>query len=146
MSEDREIKRIAIQLLSRREHSVKELRCKLLNKSFASALIDAVLERLREEGWQSDARFAEAYVRMRTGNGFGPTRILQELSERGVDESLGMSLLNQDEAAWFSHASSAREKKFGEIIPDEFQLIAKQKRFLQYRGFTNSQINHALGD
>jgi len=144
MSDEKEIKHIAIQLLSRREHSMKELRRKLLDKSFSLVAVDDVLTRLKVEGWQSDSRFAEAYVRMRTNNGFGPIRILQELKERGVDESLFADLLDYDDSIWFEKAVSVYVKKFGEGVSDDYTIVAKQKRFLQYRGFTKEQIKYAM--
>jgi regulatory protein len=37
-----------------------------------------------------------------------------------------------------------RHKRFGSELPEDFKERARQARFLQYRGFTTDQINHAL--
>ena len=49
----------ALDLLARREHSGFELKQKLCVKNFASDEIAAVLEILKQKGFQSDERFAE---------------------------------------------------------------------------------------
>ena len=52
----------ALDLLARREHSVAELRAKLLVREFDSASIDEAIDQLVGEGLVSDARFADAFV------------------------------------------------------------------------------------
>jgi len=136
----KDVKRIAIGLLSRREHSVAELRRKLSDKSFALSVIDEVLPQLAAEGWQSDRRFAEVYVRMRAAKGYGPICITQELRERGIDSDLLTDVLDERDESWFISAKLVQQKKFPETDEETFAAIAKQKRFLQYRGFTSEQI------
>ena len=58
----------AVRLLARREHSRAELRQKLRLKHrneapLSDELLDAVLDKLVEDGYQSDKRFAELLVR-----------------------------------------------------------------------------------
>ena len=78
----------AMDLLARREHTRKELTTKLATKGFQDDVIEQTINRLTEEGLQSDERFTEAFVTMRTKKGQGPLRILKELQERGVKSSL----------------------------------------------------------
>ena len=76
---------VAIDLLSRREHSQLELRKKLVAKGFADDEVDELLLRLHEENLQSDERYAESYVRQRVDKGYGPIRIRQELRQKGCE-------------------------------------------------------------
>lgn len=132
----------AIRLLSRREHSCKELQQKLLARDFDSRLIDEVLTSLQAENLQSDDRFAEIYVRSKMHKGIGPVRLQQELRDHQVDDELIHRYL-QDQH-WQQLAVEVRQKRFGTILPEHFEERAKQMRFLQYRGFSAEQINGAM--
>ena len=128
----------AIQILSRREHSQLELAQKLQNKGFDKATIATVIGLLIAKNYQSDERFAEEFITMRFNQGKGPQLIIAELSQRGVR--------NADLSAYDWHASvkSIRETKYGAQIPNKYQKLAKQKRFLQSRGFSFDSINQAF--
>lgn len=132
----------ALDLLARREHSLHELRCKLLSREFSPSVIEEVLKKLVDHQWQSDERFTEAYIHVRKQNMFGSVRIRQELSERGVSNDMINSLLLDDDNEWIGLANSLRIKRFGDVKPTDFKERAKQMRFLQYRGFTMGQIKH----
>lgn len=135
-------RRIAMDCLARREHSVEELRRKLAARDFTPDAIDATLARLEQEGLLSDERFAQAFVAARHRRGQGPIRVRGELSQRGVPaELIAVSL---DGVDWHGAARAAREKKFGPELPGEYAEKARQARFLQYRGFDAEQIQGAL--
>ena len=104
------IRESAYRLLARREHSYKELQTKLKQREFDRDAIDAVLQDLIDEGLQSDARFAESYIRMRAMNGFGPERIPLELAERGVGQSLIDNAMANTEIDWQEYADTVYEK------------------------------------
>ena len=74
-------------MLARREHSAFAVRRKLQQKGIAESDIVEAIERLQKEGLLSDQRYAESYINMRRGKGYGPLRIALELRERGVAES-----------------------------------------------------------
>ena len=77
----------ALRILQYRFNSEHELRRKLAAKRFGDAEIDAAIERLRDEKWIDDERFAGAYVRTRAAKRVGPARIKRELSAAGVDRA-----------------------------------------------------------
>lgn len=134
----------AVNLLSRREHSQKELRTKLLKAEFELNEIDNTIDKLTKADIQSDARFAENYLRYRSQRGFGSVKIKLELKERGVDNDIINTAFDQAEIDWFKLANTVRNKRFGEQAPDNLKDRAKQQRFLQYRGFNHEQINESL--
>ena len=134
----------AVNLLSRREHSQKELRTKLIKAEFGLNEIDNTISKLTKADIQSDARFAENYLRYRSQRGFGSIKIKLELRERGVDNDIINTAFDQAEIDWFKLASTVRNKRFGEQAPDNLKDLAKQQRFLQYRGFNHEQINESL--
>lgn len=131
----------AMDLLARREHSRAELFRKLRSKDFTDDEIEMAVDQLALEGLQSDERFCESYINSRKLSGYGPTRIDQELQERGVDAAIVQCHLDFRDEFWLDLASNVREKKFGGESPADFNDKAKQMRFLQYRGFSNDIIN-----
>lgn len=139
----------ALELLTRREHSRKELRDKLAGK-FPDADFEALFERLDELNYQSDRRFAEVFARSRVQRGQGPLRIRRDLQQRGVENSLVESALEQAEADWFSLAAEQLQRKFrspvSSALPRDRQLKerARRQRYLAYRGFPADAIHWAL--
>lgn len=128
----------AMRMLVRREYSQLELRQKLQLKDFDSALIDSAINLLIEQNYQSDERFAEDFIIMRFNQGKGPIKISGELKQRGI-EYFDLSVFD-----WFALAQKIRMTKYGEDLPSAYKEIAKQKRFLQSRGFGFDQINQAF--
>lgn len=79
----------ALSLLSRRDHSVSELRLKLRRKGFEREEIDFALNRLTEMDYLDDTGFAEGLVRhCQHIRKLGPLRIRQELKSRGLSEEV----------------------------------------------------------
>ena len=135
------IRSITLGLLARREHSKFELENKLSNKGFALEDIKEVLKEFVAQGLQSDHRFTESYIRMRSNKGFGPVRIKLELLERGLDKEMVGDFLASFDLDWFELARISWVKKFGEKAPVDFKEKAKQLRYLSYKGFNNEHIN-----
>ena len=128
----------ALKMLMRREHSKLELFNKLKLKGYDDEIIDSAIIQLTEQNYQSDERFAEAFILMRFNQGKGPVRIASELKLRGI------SSFNLSDFDWFKSAKEIRKKKFGDLASSDFKEQAKQKRFLQSRGFSLDQINQSF--
>ena len=128
----------ALRMLMRREHSQLELLTKLQAKGFDISAINDSLLILIEQNYQSDERFSEAFILMRHNQGKGPLKIAFELKQRGINK------FNLDVFDWFKLAKEVRNKKFGDTPPQDFNDQAKQKRFLQSRGFGFDEINEAF--
>lgn len=141
-SQKKDCQAAAIRLLSRREHSSKELKRKLLERDFDSQTIDNTLISLQDDNLQSDDRFTDCYVRSKAQKGIGPVRLRRELREHEVDDEMINCYLHDQQ--WQRLAIAARQKRFGNVLPESFEARAKQMRFLQYRGFSTEQINGAM--
>ncbi|WP_346839485.1 regulatory protein RecX [Microbulbifer sp. SAOS-129_SWC] len=139
----------ALELLTRREHSRRELRDKLAGK-FPDADFEALFARLAELNYQSDRRFAEVFARSRVQRGQGPLRIRRDLQQRGIGNQLIESALEQAEADWFALAAEQLQRKFrtpiNAALSREQQLKerARRQRHLAYRGFPADAISWAL--
>lgn len=135
----------AMELLARREHSVRELTNKLLKRFPDNPVqISECVAALTQDNLQSDSRFCEAYVAMRKRKGYGPQRIAAELRERGVNESLSKAQLRDPEHDWFTAAEEVWARKFHGNSPQDLKEKARQMRFLSYRGFYSSHIQAIL--
>jgi regulatory protein len=134
----------ALGLLARREHSCHELQQKLLQRfPNASDAIHSVLMRLIDEGYQSDARYVEAYVRSRLNKGYGFQRLRQELRLRGVDNQLIEAAVTpaSDDGKHFESLLHLWNKKF-KCLPENSREKSRQIHFLRYRGFSSTEIEN----
>lgn len=137
----------ALELLGRREHSQRELAGKLAKRfqvPAVSAEMHECLKRLADDGYQSDQRFAEVFVRSRRARGYGPVFIEQELRQRGISADLVLNAVNRADDSWSELAAEHKRKKFGAGAISAMQEKAKVIRFLRYRGFLQKQIDQAL--
>ena len=130
------IRRSALDLLARREHSYVEMLRKLRQRGAATDQAEIELDRLQAEGLLSDERFCEAYVHARSQRGYGPVRLREELRQRGVAESLIDRTLRNEAWDWIALARAAFAKRFPEGPAIDLKERAKQQRFMQYRGFS----------
>lgn len=136
----------ALRMLAAREHSVQELQRKLTAKGHEAAQIERVLDELRAQNLQSDARFAEGYVRARSAKGFGPMRIRQGLFERGINDELVDAYLTQGAEHWLDLAEHALVKRFKSSDVTDHQEWNRRARFLAGRGFPADIIYRTLGE
>ncbi len=165
------IKASALQCLARREYSRLELLRKLSQKFSATDAIQTVLEQLQHEGYQSDDRFTEMFIRAKVRAGNGPFKIKIELREKGICESTVLSVFDRQAIDWLELAKNVKDKRFGQINhfePTELdtehmeagqveselientvqkpslQELAKQVRYLKNKGFYQEHIDQVI--
>lgn len=116
----------ALRALGSRAHSRSELREKLRRRAERPGDVEAVLSRLRENGYLDDRRFAADYASRRLeSQGFGKARVLRDLQQRKVARTV---------------AEQAVRETFRDV--DETELAEK---FL-HRKFRNVNLAEALAD
>ena len=128
----------ALRILGYRFNSEAELRRKLAAKRFDEETIAATLQRLRQEKWLDDDRFAGAYVRTRVLKGIGRQRIRRELMAAGVDDAAAERALRENADGEEERLSAAYEKlvrRLGEEQRDK--IVARLLR----QGFEASAIH-----
>jgi regulatory protein len=84
----------------------------------------------------SDARFAESFVRSRSGR-LGSRRIERELRDKGIPDEITQQTIRSSALDDLATARALWERKFGALPTDEKEK-ARQVRFLQARGFSLS--------
>ena len=134
----------ALGLLSRRDHSRLEIAQKLRLRQFDNELIEPALDKLVEQQWLCDERFARIQVRQHVFKRHGPMRIRMELKRKGVDEHIIELALDEDETDWFELAKDCYESRFRNRDIEDIKEKAKRVRYLQSRGFNSEQVRYAL--
>lgn len=138
------VRRVAMDLLARREHGRVELVRKLRQRGAPQELIDSALDRLTEEGLLSEARYLESFVASRGRAGYGPLRIREELAQRGLPRPDIEQALSETGVDWGEQLRELWQRKFAGQVPVDMREKAKQARFLAYRGFSQEQIGRLL--
>ncbi|GLX79637.1 regulatory protein RecX [Thalassotalea insulae] len=134
----------AIDLLSRREHSVKEIVNKLRQRAYAQEEIEQVIEYLLSNNYLCEQRFAESVFRSRINKGYGKRYIENELKQKGLASALISETEEHAAIDWYELAQQSYHKKFGSSAIKDEKDKAKRIRFLQYRGFSTDEIFAAI--
>lgn len=140
----------AIRILAMRDHSEQELRRKLvapvMSKNGPEAL-DATPDELEqvvawciENRYLDDNRFVGQFIASRSRKGYGPARIRQELSQKGIARQVVDQAMRECDIDWVSLAVEQAQRKYGEPLPSAFTEKVKVQRFLLYRGYLMEDI------
>lgn len=135
------VRRTAMDLLARREHGRVELTRKLRQRGAPPEMIEEALDRLTEDGLLSEARYLESFVSYRARSGYGPLRIREELSQRGLQRGDIELALRESGIDWQEQLQDVWRRKFAGHLPIDARERAKQGRFLSYRGYSVELIN-----
>lgn len=130
-------------LLSRRNHSVKELRDKLLRTVDASSA-DKAIAKFAELGYLDDKKFAyELAEHLFNGKNYSVNHVRQELCKRGIDKDIIASVLEDNETDQVSSVVKIINKSYLRKLQAENgreKVIAALMR----KGFGYSDIKSAL--
>ncbi len=136
-----------LNLLSRREYSQHELRYKMA-QFVDDDVIDEVIQRLQADGYQSDERFVESFVRSRIGKRHGAKKIRYELQQKGIASDRADKELSKYLDEQLDNAKTLIERKLprggiSELLGN-FTLKNKVTRSLVSKGYDFEVINLAF--
>lgn len=134
----------AMGLLTRREHSRRELALKLTSRGVEPDDARAVIDKLANAGWQDDARFAELLVRSRANTGYGPVRIRAELATHALSTEIIAEALHAFEGDWPGLARQLLRRRHPAALGDDRAAQRKGAELLLRRGFGMDQVRAAL--
>lgn len=130
-------------LLSRRDHSVKELRDKLL-RSVDEASADRAIEKFAEMGYLNDEKFAKALAEhLYSVKNYSDSHVRQELYKRGISRDIIDEIIDGAETDSVQSVITVITKKYLNKLSIEGgreKVIAAMMR----KGFTYSDIKSAL--
>lgn len=132
----------ALGLLTRREHSRKELTRKLISRGMDAAEVEDAVGRLADAGWQNDTRFGESLLRSRVAGGYGPLRIRAELAIHGLEGEVIGRVLDSFDGDWAEQARDLVRRRFGPVV-DDLAWRRKAADFLIRRGFPADNVRAA---
>lgn len=135
----------ALNYIAYRPRTEREVRRKLYENEYNEAVVEQVVEQLRDLDYLDDVAYAREYARERFRvHGYGPYRIQSELKSRGVDrrwieQALEELLEDEDmmEAAR-QHAEKRWPRVAGESNP--FKRRQKLSDYLVRRGFSYDTV------
>lgn len=138
----------ALEILSFREHSRKELREKLVAKKFPKEIVEAVVSDLAEKGIVDDARFAASLVRGRLKNRpCGERGLVSLLRAKGLapedSKQLVKEIMKEEGASEEEMARRFVETKLGGRVPSE-KILTRVGNQLLARGFDARLVRKIL--
>lgn len=131
------LKQKALFFLARREYAYTELIRKLTPYADAG-LAQKVVDELRDEGKQNDARFARAKIES-LARKYGTQKMRQALHSAGINMDAEVVLPNREEEL-AKIADIVRKKGYPQTIEARAKLI----RHLRTRGFTGELIQQGI--
>jgi regulatory protein len=138
----------ALRMLARREHSVAEIRSRLLDREHPADEIDAAIERLLETRALDDSRVARAYARTAlTVKGRGRLRVQRELQVMGIAREIAGEAIadvfgDLDERALIDKAIQKKLRGGRKLVT--LQERARVYQFLMRQGFTPAAVSAAM--
>lgn len=130
-------------LLSRRDHSVKELRDKLL-RTVDETSADRAIDKFLEMGYLDDEKFAKALARhLYEVKNYSDNHVRQELYKRGISRDIISDIVDNAEVDSVQSIINIIEKKYCTKLSAENgreKVIAALMR----KGFSYSDIKSAL--
>ena len=139
----------ALNLLTFRARSARELRRRLVEKGVTAERADRVITKLREVGLIDDADFARQLTRSKMSAGASRRRVHQELFKRGVPREVADEAVEQVVAEdGLSEAESieriARKKWRSLASVDESTRRRRLFAFLARRGFDSDDVSRVV--
>ncbi|MCU0539481.1 MAG: regulatory protein RecX [Desulfobacterales bacterium] len=138
----------ALNLLSRRDHFVREMRRKLARKGIPEGAIEQVVAECLRLSYLDDERAALALIDRLKRKGCGRRRLRFELSQRGLSGDRTSALLesrftpeDESELAWRTLERKWKSYPAGE---GETKKRGRIQRFLSGRGFSEASVRAAL--
>ena len=132
-------------LLSRRDHSVKELRDKLL-RTVDEACADKAIDKYIEMGYLDDEKFAKALAEhLYTVKNYSDSHVKQELFKRGISRDIVNEIVDSSENDPVQSVTTIINKKYLNKLNIEGgreKVIAAMMR----KGFSYSDIKSALDE
>lgn len=131
----------ALEILSRRPYSRRELKDKLLRSSADEQRAEDCVAWLAERGFLDDAEYAGAVARHYSAKGYGTGRVKSELRRRGIDRELTDQTLSElPENTEKLDAFIARRLS----DPSDRDSVRKVSAALFRRGYSWEEIRAAL--
>ena len=113
---------------------------KLARRGHSGEEADDAIERLREQHYQSDERFAGSVARHRAGQGYGPIRIRAELKSHGLADAAIREAIASLDTDWIASAAAQLRRHGSAKAANAAAARARDAAFLLRRGFDAATV------
>lgn len=140
----------ALNLLSARAYSERNLRRKLAQKGFPQAESDDAIERLKGHGYLDDAKYAAEYARQKlVVAGASVRRVEQELARKGIGRDVARAatsaVVEEEDVDTVSAMERLAKKKLASL--GDLEPHVRRRRlfgFLARKGYEVDEINRVV--
>lgn len=132
----------ALKILSRRAHSVQELRTKLFKKEFTRRDIDETIKECLRLNLVNDQLLAEDYAEELKSRGCGPYKVKMMLYKKGIDKDTISEAAASTEDEEIELATEILGRKLKSLAREADPAKRREKafRFMISRGFSSNVI------
>lgn len=136
----------ALNLLSYRQRSQKEIITALNRKGYEESYIQHTVEYLKKNKFIDDYAYAKSFIADKLNlNGYGSVRIKFELMKKGISKDIIEATLNLDEDEEYEIAMEIAVKKFKSYKDqDKSSIYRKLGGFLQRKGYSFDIVSKVL--
>jgi len=137
----------AVRLLTHREFCESDMRRRLAGREFEDAVISWTINQLQQDGYLSEMRFAESYLRSRIKKGEAPWLAAKRAEQKGAQpEAVQAALMELTED--YDAEQAARDLVSGRdpagLRFDDERVWQRQARFLRNKGYATDVILRVL--
>ncbi|HET8866280.1 MAG TPA: RecX family transcriptional regulator [Gracilimonas sp.] len=132
------------RILSRRDHSRKELKDKAFKKGYSGAFIDELLDEFEQKDYINDEKFAAKYAADKFEfNDWGPYKIRTQLFKKGISKQVTEKVIQNsfgDDSIRESMVTLIQKKKKRYLREPEEKRRKKVFDFLMRKGYDSGNI------
>ena len=140
----------ALNLLTARAYTTRDLTRKLTQKGFEKAAVSETIERLNGNGLLNDAKYAEEFARQRlVVSGASKRRVEQQLAAKGISRELAQSasqrIVEEEDVDTVAAIERLARKKL--LSLGDLEQSVRRRRvfgFLARKGYDLDDINRVL--
>ena len=134
----------AMDMLSRKPVTKKELENKLKDKGYDESVISVAVQELTELGYLNDYDYATLYLDYATEKCYGKKKIVYELTHKGVDPDIIYDVLDSHYKPTAEELSDMIFSKYGSVDCSDLKTKQRIMRFFVSRGFGFDEANDAI--
>ena len=137
----------AINLLSRKDRTKKEIESKLIEKGYDKGVIASILDKLKEYNYINDEIYCEKYINDKVKfSKYGKNRIKANLYAKGVDKDIiSQKIIEIDSNLEYNRAFELAQKKLASLQKyDKIKIKSKLSYHLISKGFDYDVVNKVI--
>jgi regulatory protein len=139
---DDKVMATALRILTRRAHSVNELRRKLFDKGFSAAAVNQAVSECLRLRFLDDQQVAENYLAELRQRGCGNFKIKMMMRKKGIQDEITAALIDSGANCELDYAEQCFKQKLKSLQRETDPVKVREKvfRFMLGRGFNADTV------